>query len=515
MTQSKKIEELIAKLCEGIYEREEVMKLALLTAIAGESIFLIGAPGVAKSLVARRLKFAFKDGKAFEYLMSKFSTPDEIFGPVSIRKLKDDDKYERLTERYLPGANIVFLDEIWKAGPAIQNALLTILNERLYRNGETDLATDIKTIISASNELPARGEGLDALWDRFLVRYEMKEIRRKTNFISMITATTDVYADTVPENLKISNDELTTWQETIQNITVPQEVINVIQVVKHKLDTQPTEGFSPFEVSDRRWKKIIRLLRTSAFLNDRSFVNLMDCFLMVHCLWADTKQRDMIQEIVAETIRKYGYSVALNIGSLKKEIAELDEEVKKECKIPITVTSDVLYVVEKKYYEILHISKYFDGKYVKAEEYEQLRLDDFETIGLYDENFKLTYKIKAKRTTFEHRIEIYHNSQTNVFEMKTEKTDTVRYTEKPPHPIVAQYWNDKIQTLNSYIEKARAEIKADTPEAMATIRQHLFVPSELAEIVEANLYDVINAINAESLRLEKIKFYYQSIIDAN
>ncbi len=171
-----RVEKLLNGLCKGIYEKEEVIKLSFLTAVAGESIFLLGPPGVAKSLIARKLKFAFKDGKSFEYLMSRFSTPDEIFGPVSIKKLKDEDKYERLTNEDMPGANVVFLDEIWKAGPAIQNALLTILNEKIYRNGETEEKVNIKAIISASNELPALGEGLEALWDRFLIRYLITEI---------------------------------------------------------------------------------------------------------------------------------------------------------------------------------------------------------------------------------------------------------------------------------------------------------------------------------------------------
>ena len=135
--------------------------------------------------------------------MSKFSTPDEVFGPISIKKLKEEDKYERLTEKYLPGANIVFLDEIWKAGPAIQNALLTILNEKIYRNGEEDLRVDIRGIVSASNELPAQNSNLAPIWDRFLIRLEMGNIKKFGNFLDMITSTKDVYEDDVPIEIEI------------------------------------------------------------------------------------------------------------------------------------------------------------------------------------------------------------------------------------------------------------------------------------------------------------------------
>jgi MoxR-like ATPase len=352
---------VLAELNKGLFEREEAMDVAFLSAIAGESIFLLGPPGVAKSLIARRLKFAFKDSQAFEYLMNRFSTPDEIFGPVSIKKLKDDDKYERITDKYLPGSNVVFLDEIWKAGPSIQNALLTILNEKIYRNGEQEIKVRLRGIVSASNELPAEDQGLDALWDRFLLRIYVTGIQEKDNFAKMITSCTDPYSDNIPNDQKISEEELEEWSTQIDKISVPEEVISLIDYLRISIEDQNKKTpETPICVSDRRWKKIIRILRTSAFLNSREKVDLMDCFLISHCIWEKPDQIDIVKEIISDTIRKHSYTLNLKTDLIKNEITVLEKEVDQETVIKTMLTEKDLIPVENKYYLITNYERNSD-----------------------------------------------------------------------------------------------------------------------------------------------------------
>ena len=297
---------LLSALHQGMYEREQVVALSLLTAVAGESLFLLGPPGVAKSMVARRLRKAFRNASSFEYLMSRFSTPDEVFGPVSISKLKNEDRYERLTDGYLPSANVVFLDEIWKAGPAIQNTLLTVLNEKVFRNGSQEIRIPMQALLAASNELPAEGEGLEALWDRFLVRALVTGICRDDLFDRMITETIETEVE-VPEPLKLDENLLNNWRQSIQNVTVGETILSFIHHVRKALiehNTQCINGRSGREiyVSDRRWKKVVNLMRTSAFLHGRSHVSYADACLLLNCLWNHPADKDVLAEMMKNAL---------------------------------------------------------------------------------------------------------------------------------------------------------------------------------------------------------------------
>lgn len=185
-------------LTDGLYEKEEAVRLALLCAVAGENIFLLGPPGTAKSMISRRIRDAFGEKTPyFEYLMNEFSTPDEIFGAVKLKGL-DEGVYEKNTTGYLPEAEIAFLDEIWKSGPAILNTLLNIINEKQFRNGNEMQETPLQLLIAASNELPREKAGLEALYDRFTVRVPVEPINNEEAFFSMCEHGGDDQRKTLP-----------------------------------------------------------------------------------------------------------------------------------------------------------------------------------------------------------------------------------------------------------------------------------------------------------------------------
>jgi MoxR-like ATPase len=338
---------LLQEMNRGIYEKNTEISLSLLAALAGESVILLGPPGVAKSMVARQLKTAFRDAQSFEYLMSRFSTPDEIFGPVSIQKLKTSDTYERAVEGYLPTSDVVFLDEIWKAGPAIQNTLLTVINEKIFRNGNREMHLPLKLLVAASNELPAKGEGLEALWDRFVIRIESRPIKLEKNFRAMLleshadfsrstralghadfSGSTGVlghadFADNADSSdLKIAGEEYAEWAEKICKIGVKEEVLDAISAIRKSLRAVNVDEAAErrnIYVSDRRWKNIVRLLRTSAFMQDREKVDICDLLPIYHCLWQEPEERDAIRSIV---IRALFSPFAEKLVEMKNALAE-------------------------------------------------------------------------------------------------------------------------------------------------------------------------------------------------
>jgi len=523
MTVKQKIIEILKKLNEGVIEKEEVLALTLVSSIAGESIFFLGPPGVAKSLIARKLKYVYKDGASFEYLMNRFSTPDEIFGPVSISKLKDQDKYERIVTNYLPSATVVFLDEIWKAGPSIQNTLLTVLNEKKYRNGDQEIDIPLKSLVSASNELPNKDQGLEALWDRFLIRLIVNGISDKEKFNRMISESLNSYSDTVEENLKITDEEYKKWSKTIDEIEILENVFNVIHVIRNYINqyNQKEENKeNPIYISDRRWRKIVRLLRTSAFLNDRKAVDLMDCFLIKDCLWNETEQIQATSQFVKDAIQKHGYKLEIDLKDLREEIKDFKNEVD-------TYTNEVRKI------------KYTEVKVYKIQNNNYLRVLDLQSKFTYPENdlieqseilsLKDNYiHTKRHKKDLSDRDEVFikkgksnftlnlsSDSYINGFEFQLETKDATKeevFTKKPHH-ATQKHWDKEVAKYLTTTSNLKHQISHYRNNDLINIRLNLFVNPSFAEIVENNLISLEKAIDKIEIEVKQIQHYYENVED--
>lgn len=338
---NERIKKLLTDLGSGLYEKDKPLRLSVLSLVAKENIFFLGPAGVAKSMIGRRVKLLLKDLKQdkeepsgyFEYLMNEFSTPDEICGPISLKAL-NEDRYERIVKGYLPTAKIAFLDEIWKSGPAILNTLLTIINEKLFHNGKEKTPCLLISLIAASNELPEKDRGLEALWDRFVIRLAVTPIEDEDAFIDFLKQKNNLPEPRIDESLAFTSTEIEEWQEEIDKVSIEKiedVIIAIRQELKRrndKLKKKDDEG-DRYYISDRRWKKIIHIIKTCAFLNGREECDLMDLSLIEDCLWSNDKQRVEVKEIVFNLLKENGLECEDNCAEIEEKIKEFGEQADK------------------------------------------------------------------------------------------------------------------------------------------------------------------------------------------
>ena len=369
---AKRIEDLIKVISAGVYEKEIVFKLAILALLSGESIFLLGLPGIAKSLISRRIKYAFHNGRNFEYLMNRFSTPEEIFGPISIKDLLKGN-YVRIIDQYLPAVDIVFLDEIWKAGPSIQNTLLTIINEKIFRNGGVDIKVPLKLLISASNELPESGKGLEALFDRFIIRMIVQGLTNEDNFNDMLGTVTNLEVN-VPTELQIKNPEYIKWLTELETtVTLSKDTLNFISRFRKKL-TETTNGKA--YISDRRWKKIAKLIKASAYYNGRKVTDKPDLLIIPYCIWDDEAQEQTYTKLFNEAyIEELTYNLKQKQIALETELETLTNSAEnlKDRKIqPSVYNNPYANTLTGVYYRLLWHNNEFPICFISQKEYHNL-----------------------------------------------------------------------------------------------------------------------------------------------
>lgn len=280
-----KFHALTAVLSDRFQERRAVVEGMVCAALAGEHVLLLGTPGTAKSALARSFCDAVEGGAYFEWLLSKFTAPEELFGPISLAGLKADT-YRRVTTGKLPEAHVVFLDEIFKSNSGVLNSLLTAINERVFHNGPEPMALPLRMVVGASNELP-EGAELAALYDRFLVRYWVQRVQVQASFSAMLLS-----ADGEGGPL-FTLEEWDQARAAVAKVAVPQATLNAFWRLRTELqkdaDVQP---------SDRRMKRALKLVKANAWLSGDTEATEDHMGVLADVFWDQPEQRDPVAKVV-------------------------------------------------------------------------------------------------------------------------------------------------------------------------------------------------------------------------
>jgi len=225
--------------------------------------------------------------------MTRFKTPEELFGPVSVSGLKRDE-YLRITAGKLVEAELVFLDEIFKASSAILNALLKIANERVFHNGDQEMQVPLISLFGASNEMP-QGNELEALWDRFLMRFRVGYITDTgfAKFIRAAAAKHNGHNSNASQPLVIMQSELVALQQNATQVAIPIGVTDLIQQLRRDL---AGKGIT---ISDRRWGQALGVLQAHALMEGREAVTEDDLVFLKHVLWQSPEQQAEIGKALA------------------------------------------------------------------------------------------------------------------------------------------------------------------------------------------------------------------------
>ncbi|MFY1047820.1 AAA family ATPase [Chryseobacterium sp. GP-SGM7] len=273
--------------------KNDVVDLLGICLLARENAFLYGPPGTAKSALVRTLAKTVKDGKNFEYLLTRFTEPNEIFGPFDIRKLKEGELFTN-TDGMMPEASLVFLDEIFNANSAILNSLLMALNEKIFKRGKETKNLPALMFVGASNVLP-EDEALNALFDRFLVRINVDYVHPDLLQQVLLAGrklenTTD---NEIPEILAHEIKELQTLCRTVDLKPIYEVYLNTIISLRN----------TGITISDRRAVKMQNLIAASALICGRNEAILSDLWVLKH-IWDTEEQIEILEGIINRTIEK-------------------------------------------------------------------------------------------------------------------------------------------------------------------------------------------------------------------
>lgn len=530
-----RIQSLLAFLNTELYEKEKAVRLVLLAAIAGENIFLLGAPGTAKSMIAHRLSAVFKHSTIkqpdqetapvipfFEYLLNEFTTPDELFGPVSLKEL-NNDKYMRKTAGFLPTAEVAFLDEIWKAGPAILNTLLTIINEKKFHNGNTVESVPLKVLVTASNELPANNKGLEALWDRFIVRIMVDPITLQNTaaFFAMTSQRPDSESHFAPDeafkNKLLTFTEIQTWQDAIAAVEIPEHIQHFITETRKEIEAMNSKKETDSEkyyVSDRRWKHILHLVRTSACLHGRKQADIMDATLIADCIWNTESQRKEVTGIIAKAIELHSSPEATALKDIAEQLDRFTDAVNNTWydahPVPATPAAPITTQHDNKTcYEAIGP----DGKiyYLEVPSGNQ----GFITKSMKDSG--TSKKVRIESAPEDKKTLVLDNDGTYTLRWNEARDFTTEFTRKASrfddHEVYQKYKQEFDQNyylpLAKSISQKKQQINKYQDKQIAQYAQHLFAEPYYAMVAEEALKHTLKELEDIELNISKEKKRYE------
>jgi MoxR-like ATPase len=282
-----KMQEIRSGLKQAFVERDTEVDALLTGLISKQSSLLLGPPGTGKSAVVEALCSTFS-GSFFSALMSKFTTPEELFGPYSLKAL-EQDRYERVVDGYLPTADVAFLDEVFKGSSAILNTMLKVVNERIFINGGKQVKVPLQALFGASNELPD-GQELSALYDRFVVRLYVDYVKSDDNFKNMLR----LQSAQLP---RLTMADLQAEQLAASQVVISDAMIDLYTRIRREVKEN---GFT--NVSDRKWVQALRVVQANAHLNGRTSVIEEDFEVLENIIWHEPGQIKQARKVVAKLV---------------------------------------------------------------------------------------------------------------------------------------------------------------------------------------------------------------------